>query len=354
MPNDIPLPEQYQNAVKQGELMFNEQQFAIIHQLEILRNKLEKQYQHRSHCLKKYGTYARQAIEGIYIWGGVGIGKSVMIEMLYASLTGGKKRQHFHAFMNGIHQALHCEMGNKNPLQRVIRKLAMNIQVLFLDEFVVNDISDAMILSGILYELTEAGICLLTTSNIQPKDLYRFGFQREKFLPTITHIYKHCNIIDFAQAQDYRKQNIGISERYLTPITSETDHHLQKKYDMLKESQPSSGGSIEICGRKIDTIEHSGKIVWLDFKVICSSPRSTPDYIELADMFHMVIISNIPNLAECKEDVQLRFIRLIDVLYDENIQLLVSSDIGIAEHQIAGKNKERFERTRSRLFAMTK
>ncbi len=353
MPNNIPLPEQYQNAVKQGKLMFNEQQYAIIHQLEILRNKLEKQYQHRSHCLKKYGAYARQAIEGIYIWGGVGIGKSVMIEMLYSSLSGGKKRQHFHAFMNGIHQALHSEMGNKNPLQRIIRALAKDIQVLFLDEFIVNDISDAMILAGVLHELTEAGICLLTTSNIQPKDLYQFGFQREKFLPSIAHIHKHCHIIDFAQAHDYRKQNIGISERYITPITAETEHHLQTQYNKLKEGKPSYAGSIRICGRDIDTIAHSEKVAWFDFRGICSPPRSTPDYIELADKYQIVIISNIPNLAECKEDVQMRFIRLIDVLYDESIQLLVSSDIAITEHQCVGKNEERFERTRSRLFAMT-
>lgn len=293
------------------------------------------------------------SIKGLYVWGGVGRGKTYLMDAFYESLPGERKmRAHFHRFMRRIHKELKVNSGKKNPLISVADKLAAETQVICFDEFFVSDITDAMLLGGLFELLFKRGIILVATSNIPPDELYKNGLQRTRFLPAIDMIKIHTSVMYLDSDTDYRLRTLEQAELYHVPLDAQADDILMDSFRKLAPEHGIEGQSLEIEGRDITTRHLSDDVVWFDFDEICGGPRSQNDYIEIAREFHAVILSNVPIMEIAREDEARRFINLIDEFYDRNVKLVVSAAVPI-EQLYAGKRLVfEFDRTISRLREM--
>ena len=294
-------------------------------------------------------------ITGLYFWGGVGRGKTYLMDNFYASLPFEQKmRAHFHRFMRRIHSELRLLDKEKNPLQIVAQKLAGEAKVICFDEFFVTDITDAMLLANLLQGLFERGVTLVATSNIPPDNLYENGLQRERFLPAIELLNIHTEVVNIDGGKDYRLRRLEQAELYHWPLDESTDNNLLKDLEQLAPEKKAikQDCSIEIEGRKINCRYRAEDVVWFEFKVICDGPRSQNDYIEIAREYHAVIISNIPQFTEKTEDQARRFIHLVDEFYDRNVKLIVSAESDLHEIYKGYTLNFEFERTTSRLLEM--
>lgn len=296
-----------------------------------------------------------EAIRGLYIWGGVGRGKTYLMDVFFESLPGESKlRTHFHRFMQRVHGDLAALQGQKNPLEQVADKIAARARVLCFDEFFVRDIGDAMILSGLLQALFERDVILVATSNIEPDLLYEDGLQRQRFLPAIELIKQHTETVEVASGVDYRLRSLTQATLYHWPIDAETDAKLLRFFFELapEHSEAREGAEIEILERRIATRYCADDVVWFAFDQICEGARSAFDYIELAKIYHAVILSGVPQLGEASNDGARRFISLVDELYDRRVKLVIAADVPIAELYTGTKLQFEFERTASRLIEM--
>jgi cell division protein ZapE len=254
--------------------------------------------------------------------------------------------------MRQVHNELKGLRERRDPLAIIAERFAGNTKVLCFDEFVVNDITDAMILGGLLDKLFERGVTLVATSNIAPDDLYKDGLQRDRFQPAIDLIKAHTREFHMQGEVDYRLRFLESARMYVTPPGPEADEALMHNFNHVAPDAGRRGGKLEVEGRALKTIRLADGVVWFDFDVICEGPRSQNDYIELASCFHTVVVSNIPVLDEDSNDQARRFINLVDVLYDRRVKLIASAESTPDDLYRGKRLSGEFERTSSRLIEM--
>ena len=250
--------------------------------------------------MQKFSTPILQPEQGLYLWGGVGRGKTYLMDNFYESLPFDRKmRVHFHRFMRRVHEDLKRYAGQPDPLKKVADKIADETYVICFDEFFVTDITDAMILGLLLEALFARGVCLVATSNIIPDGLYENGLQRQRFLPAIALLNKHCLVVNVDGGVDHRLRALEQAELYHSPLDKQADVSLQTTFDSLVpvEGEIKSGVELEVAGRPIPVLKLAEDIVWFDFAAICEGPRSQNDFIDIAKEFHAVLISNVPVLG---------------------------------------------------------
>jgi cell division protein ZapE len=296
----------------------------------------------------------RRSTPGIYFWGGVGRGKTLLMDVFYQSLPDrvARERCHFHGFMNRIHQALTRHKNRPSPLRLVAREIALQARVLCLDEFVIIDIGDAMIMAGLLEALFAEGVVLVTTSNAAPRDLYRDGLQRARFLPAIDLITGHCEVVNLDGGQDYRLRFLRQTDLYSVPHGGATDLAIREYLDQHVAALQVEQQELKINGRVLVHRYCAEDTVWFSFAELCGTARSQNDYLELARLFNTLILTDIRQMDKTRDDVARRFVLLIDVLYDHHVKLICSAAVVPTELYTGRRLRFEFERTASRLIEM--
>jgi cell division protein ZapE len=305
----------------------------------------------RSNALKK--LLARPpAPRGVYLWGGVGRGKSFLMDAFFDAVPVLRKtRLHFHEFMRSVHRELDAVNGTPDPLDEVARRIAKRHRLVCFDEFHVSDIADAMILHRLLSKLFELNVGLVMTSNYAPDDLYPDGLHRDRLLPAIALLKERLDVVHVDAGVDYRLRAMEHIPAYLTPWGADAEAKLAEAFDRLAEVDDEDP-SLEIEGRRIRARRRAGGVVWFDFAVLCGGPRSHADYLEIAARFHTVLLSNVPRLSAGQASEARRFTWLVDVLYDHRIKLVASAEAAPAELYTVGVLSNEFARTASRLVEM--
>lgn len=294
-------------------------------------------------------------IQGLYFWGGVGRGKTYLVDTFFNALPFERKwRVHFHRFMHRVHNELKALKGQSDPLQIIASQLAKEAKVICFDEFFVQDIADAMILGTLMEALFKRGVVLVATSNIVPDDLYKNGLQRARFLPAIELIKKHCQIVNVDNGIDYRLRTLEKAEIYHSPLDEQADRNLLKYfYELAPDGLAhAENEAIEINGRLIPTRLETDDVVLFDFKHICEGPRSQNDYIEIAMMYHAVLISNVKVMNQDSDDTARRFIALVDEFYERKVKLIMSGEAPLEQLYTEGRLSFEFKRCLSRLLEM--
>jgi cell division protein ZapE len=292
---------------------------------------------------------------GLYFWGGVGRGKTYLMDSFYESLPFEQKiRTHFHRFMRRVHLELKQLKGEKNPLVRVADRIAGEARVICFDEFFVSDIADAMLLGTLLELLFARRVTLVATSNIVPDNLYQNGLQRQRFLPAIALLNQHTEVVNVDGGVDYRLRALEQAKLYHSPLGAGAEQSLMSAMEGLAPSigEVRKGVDLEIEGRKIPCRYVAEDVVWFDFDVICNIPRSQNDYIELAREFHAILVGCVPLMGTKNDDQARRFINLVDEFYDRNVKLVLSAEVGLASLYEGGGLSFEFQRTQSRLLEM--
>lgn len=350
--------ERYQHDLDAGQLQPDTAQAEAVQRLQKVYDELLRSTPREGGTLLKKlfkRQHAEPAPKGLYFWGGVGRGKTYLMDAFYDSLPFEQKmRVHFHRFMQMAHRKLKELAGVKNPLQVLAREMKADNRVICFDEFFVSDITDAMILGGLMEELFNLGVTLVATSNIPPDNLYKDGLQRQRFLPVIELLKRHTEVLNVDGGVDYRLRVLERAEIYHYPLDAGADDSLINSFTQLAPDQETitEGERIEIEGRQLTTVRCGDDIVWFEFAELCDGPRSQNDYIEIARMYHAVLLSNVPVLGGSKDDQARRFINLVDEFYDRNVKLIVSAAAPITELYSGGRLSFEFERTQSRLLEM--
>ncbi|MDX9874864.1 MAG: cell division protein ZapE [Spongiibacteraceae bacterium] len=294
-----------------------------------------------------------EPVRGLYFWGGVGRGKTYLMDMFFETLPFERKlRAHFHRFMQRVHRELKSLAGTRNPLEHVADRLAAQARVICFDEFFVSDITDAMILGTLFEHLFERGVTLVATSNIVPDELYKDGLQRARFLPAIDLIKRHTEVVNVDGGVDYRLRVLERAELYHSPLGEAAEAALQSAFTALAPEAASSDVDIEVEGRLIRARAIADDVAWFDFAALCDGPRSQNDYIELAREYHAVLLGNVPQLTADHDDQARRFINLVDEFYDHNVKLAIAAAVPLASLYSGTRLAFEFERTRSRLLEM--
>lgn len=301
------------------------------------------------------GTADRKPVEGLYFWGGVGRGKTYLMDAFFHSLPfAEKRRQHFHRFMQDVHHRLKRLKHKEDPLRHVASDIARDTRVICFDEFFVSDIADAMILGRLFDWLFRHGVTLVATSNIPPDELYKNGLQRARFLPAIELIKQHVRIMNVDGGIDYRLRVLEMAEIYHYPLDEDAHRNLEYNFKAMcpDEEDVQLGGSIEIEGRDVP-VERCGEgIGWFTFDALCRGTRSASDYIELARIFHTILLADVAQMNASDENAARRFITLIDELYDRQVKLMLSAAVPMEELYIGKRLQFEFRRTLSRLQEM--
>lgn len=295
----------------------------------------------------------RPPVEGLYLWGGVGRGKTYLMDCFFDALPfDNKTRLHFHRFMQKVHEARKRYANQRDPLPKIAAEWAAD-RVLCFDEFFVSDIADAMILSRLTEALFEHNVTLVATSNVAPDDLYKGGLKRERFLPAIERIKANCRVMHLAEGQDFRLDRIEESATYQVPPGDAADAVLTRYFEQLATGESVEAGNVKILGRKLPTRRRADAIAWFDFDTLCRTPRSASDYVELAREFSVIMISGVPVLGDADDSAARRFISAIDEFYDRRVNVFVTAEAGPDELYTGSELAFEFERTASRLHEMS-
>jgi cell division protein ZapE len=291
---------------------------------------------------------------GVYLWGGVGRGKTWLMDLFFQSLPfEQKRRSHFHRFMHDVHADLRQHRDTPDPLALVAARIAGRARVLCFDELFVTDIADAMLLGGLFKHLTEHGVALVITSNVRPRDLYREGLQRQRFLPAIALLEQHLDVLNVDGGTDYRLRHLTEAPIYVVAGGgADADARLAGIYDDLSDGDSDSDGFVRIEGREIPVRRESENVIWFEFAALCDGPRSQNDYIEIAREYQTVIVSNVPTFSAQQDDAARRFIALVDEFYDRSVKLVVSAAAPADALYRGERLAFAFERTASRLTEM--
>jgi len=333
-------------------------QLAAVEKLDGLRRRLIATHAANSSTLRRWvssllGGATREPAKGLYLWGGVGRGKTWLMDMFFQSLPFPEaRRRHFHRFMHDVHTELKGLQNQESPLDLVAAQIACDTRVLCFDELFVTDIADAMILGGLFEGLFKRGVTLVATSNVPPRELYKDGLQRQRFLPAIDLIERHTEVFNVDGATDYRLRQLTQAGTYLLSNAPDTSKRLEALFAELDHSSASSGDTIEIEGRLIPVVHQSSSAIWFDFFAVCAGPRSQDDYIEIAREYQSVIVSGVPVFDSLLENEARRFIALVDELYDRSVNLIVSAAAPPAGLYRGDRLSFQFERTVSRLIEM--
>ncbi len=292
-------------------------------------------------------------INGLYFWGGTGRGKTYLIDCFYECLPFKEKhRIHFHHFMLDVHEQLRTLPKSPNPLVIVAEKFSSQYQILCLDEFHVHDIADAMLMVGLLKILVDNGVTIVASSNISIKDLYKNGLQRERFLEVISLLEQVTTEYNLGDDTDYRFNKLEKSTIYFVGLNEQTNTSLTTCFENIVPTRPKHNRQIKINNRKLDYLALADDVIWFDYSALCESARSAHDYIEIAQIYTTVVISDIPVMNESYDSAAKRFIHLVDALYDHNVKLICSAEAEPEKLYVAKRLAFAFERTVSRLTEM--
>jgi cell division protein ZapE len=332
------------------------QEIAVMH-LQKLYDELCDLSQKDDGLLKRIrlclGLISPEPVKGLYFWGGVGRGKTYLVDCFYECLPFQKKiRIHFHRFMQNVHQELNSLGNIESPLQIIADRLAKETQVLCFDEFHIADITDAMLLTGLLEALFERNVVLVTTSNQHPDQLYYGGLQRERILPAIDLLKKYTDVVNVDSGIDYRLQFLDRAEIYHSPLDDNAKTMLENDFIHICPDVGKEGVPLEIEGRFIETVRCGEGVVWFDFIDICDGPRGIADYIAISKQYQTVLLANIPIMDDYANDIAKRFITLIDEFYDRNVKLIITAEAEPNALYLGARLSESFRRTISRLEEM--
>lgn len=347
---------QYERLLREREIAPDPSQGAAIAALESLHDALisagppPRGWRRR---LSELGGRKLQPVKGIYLWGPVGRGKTFLMDLFFGSLPfDDKRRQHFHRFMNDVHAQLGALSDQADPLEIVAEQIASQTRIICFDEFAVSDIADAMILGNLFAGLFARGVTLVTTSNVEPNDLYKDGLQRARFVPAIRLIEENTELVQLGGPLDFRLRALERADVYQYPLGPAAEKKLAEFYSEISPEDGAKASEIEVLGRKLPVRREAEGIVWFDFEAICDGPRSQSDYIELARCYHTVLISGMPQLTRLLENQARRFIALVDEFYDRKVKLVLSAAVPPAELYAGERLRFEFQRTQSRLEEM--
>lgn len=289
---------------------------------------------------------------GVYFWGGVGRGKSFLMDSFFESVPYKRKRRvHFHAFMREVHARLRELKDENDPLIRVADDIATQTALLCFDEFHVSDIADAMMLGRLLQALFDRGVMFCMTSNYPPDGLYPNGLQRHNFLPTIALLKKMLDVLEVDAGIDYRLRRLEAVDVYHVPDDAAAEAHMTQYFTSLAGAD-GAPGSIEVLGRALPVCRQAPGVVWFDFATLCGGPRSQNDYLELAQEHHTVLLSHVPKMDAQRGGEARRFTWLVDVFYDQRVKLIITAEVEAHALYLDGPNAQEFPRTVSRLIEM--
>ncbi|PKL96522.1 MAG: cell division protein ZapE [Gammaproteobacteria bacterium HGW-Gammaproteobacteria-8] len=337
----------YQALVDAGKLSRDPAQAHVMLRLQRCHDALVKQPD-------RWFRRARR-VRGIYLHGGVGRGKTLLMDLFAQSLNDAGvrvERSHFHRFMDGVHAELSALQGRTDPLAEVAARLRKRARVLCFDEFHVEDIADAMLLGELSRYWFELDMTLVATSNQPPEKLYEGGLQRARLLPAIANIERHCEVVELDAAADYRLRELERHPTWYTPCEPQTERRLSQAFAALSPDTPAVATAVDIRGRKLRIRCRAGSLVWADFDQLCEGPRSAADYIELALRFSTLIVSNIPQLDDDQNNAARRLIHLVDECYEHSVKLIASSEAPIEQVYVGKRLAVPFQRTVSRLVEM--
>ncbi len=348
--------EHYSNQLRHGDLVADSEQAAVVGLLQDLYERLSTDSPPDSVGLARR-LFSRSKPppppRGLYIWGGVGRGKTWLMDLFFDSLAfEQKQRLHFHRFMRRIHHELARLKGRRDPLDIVAADFARQARVLCLDEFHVSDIGDAMLLGQLLKALFAQGVTLVATSNIPPDYLYQDGLQRVHFLPAIALLKQHTQVVNLGGSTDYRLKYLELAKVYHTPPGGRAQRLMQAEFSRLAPGKALENGRLCVEGREIPVISLADDVAWFGFEVLCGGPRSPADYIEIARCFHTVLLSDVPVMDDDQADRLRRFMHLVDEFYDRNVKLIISAAAAPEALYRGERLAFEYRRTASRLKEM--
>ncbi|ENV34157.1 cell division protein ZapE [Acinetobacter gerneri] len=343
--------ERYEQAISSGKFVSDPVQEQAVRELDRVWQELINRYKASK---KAFRRFRRQTSpRGVYMWGGVGRGKTWLMDQFFESIPFRRKtRMHFHHFMQYVHKELNKLSGQRNPLDIVADQIYKDAVVICFDEFFVSNVTDAMILSDLFQKLFSRGITLVATSNIAPDGLYKNGIHRDRFIPTIEMVKKYCVVLNVDAGIDYRLRVLKQAQLFKTPLNDENKAWMNERFTALTQTQTVSSSPITINHRIVETLGHTEDVLWCEFSELCMKPRSPSDFIEIANIYNTVLVSNVPHLNDNLSEGTRRFIYLVDEFYDRGVKLLLTSADSIIEIYEGEKLAFEIERTRSRLLEM--
>ncbi|EHL84893.1 cell division protein ZapE [Citrobacter portucalensis] len=353
----------YQQALSDGSHQPDNVQLEAVNRLETIFQALTtpaRPAPQESGLMARFGKLLGKrespinaSVRGLYMWGGVGRGKTWLMDLFYHSLPGERKqRLHFHRFMLRVHEELTALQGQSDPLEIIADRFKAETDVLCFDEFFVSDITDAMLLGGLMKALFARGITLVATSNIPPDELYRNGLQRTRFLPAIDAIKQHCDIMNVDAGVDYRLRTLTQAHLWLSPLNEETRQQMDKLWLALAGTKGEHSPMLEINHRPMQTLAVENQTLAVSFTTLCVDARSQHDYIALSRLFHTVLLSDVPVMTPLMESEARRFIALVDEFYERHVKLVVSAASPLYEIYQGERLKFEFQRCLSRLQEM--
>jgi cell division protein ZapE len=347
----MPVRQLYEQTLAERGYRGDEAQFGAIGELERCENEWADYKARRSNALTK--LIRRPSIpRGVYMWGGVGRGKSFLMDCFFQAVPLTRKtRLHFHEFMREVHRELQDLKGTVNPLQELGRRIARRFRLICFDEFHVADVTDAMILHRLLQSLFDNRVSIVTTSNFHPDGLYPNGLHRDRILPAIELLKSHLQVVNVDAGTDYRQLSLAEVEMYHWPLGAEADQLIERAFERLTEARDEDP-VLHIEHRELRAVRRAGGVVWFDFRSLCGGPRSQNDYLEIASRFHTVLLSNVPQMPPRLASEARRFTWLVDVLYDRRVKLVISAAVPAEALYSEGPLAHEFPRTVSRLAEM--
>ncbi len=343
--------EFYEHALTQRGFAADPAQRAAVERLQRAYDEWVAYRAQRSNSFKRI-IHRPDVPRGVYMWGGVGRGKSFLMDSFYSVVPVVRKtRVHFHEFMRDVHRQLDALKQVADPLDEVARQIAKKFRLICFDEFHVSDIADAMVLYNLMRVLFDHGVSFVVTSNYHPNTLYSEGLHRDRMLPTIALLKEHLDVMNVDAGNDYRKRALEQVHAYHTPLNADTDRALRKAYVGVADTADEDP-LVRIESREIRALRRAGGAIWFDFATLCGGPRSQNDYLELASRFHTVVLSGVPVMSASMSSEARRFTWLIDVFYDHKIKLLMSAAVEPELLYTNGMLANEFHRTVSRIIEM--
>lgn len=349
--------QKYQLDLQQDDFMHDAAQENAVKELQRLYDELTHPQQKKTWRVKLKVAFGKgmtkPTTQGIYFWGGVGRGKTYLVDTFYDCLPGTRKmRVHFHRFMHRVHHEMAQLGGKSDPLKIVAKRFAEETDIICFDEFFVSDITDAMILGTLMEELFAHGIVLVATSNIEPEGLYRNGLQRARFLPAIDLINQNTRVVNVDSGVDYRLRTLEQAEIYHFPLDETANENLHQYFGMLAPESCEYDTTLQIAGRDVEAVRNADGVVMFEFDVLCGGPRSQTDYMEISRCYHSVLLSNVTQMGHQVDDIARRFIAMVDEFYERNVKLIISANVAIDELYTEGQLSFEFRRCISRLKEM--
>lgn len=360
----MPL-ERYNAEVSAGTLKPDVEQRAVMQKLDMIAAELVRRRSWKAPSRSLFARWAKptdnqvEGVPGLYLWGGVGRGKTHLCDLFFDALPiERKQRLHFHHFMQQIHDDLRELGAVENPLQLIADNWASRVRILLLDEIHVNDITDAMLLGVLLSELFNRGITLVTTSNVRPEGLYKNGLQRARFLPAIAQIVTHTDVVEMVGVTDYRLRHMQTEPIYLVSqfangqAMSKIREAMKVHFARLGSDADATVKDIDVNGRKLPVLGSSSDLIWFSFDTLLNTHRSTQDYIQIAKQYQTIMISDVPVMGKMQDDAARRFVNLIDEFYDRKTKLIISAEAEADALYTGERLAFEFDRAASRLFEM--